>query len=253
MDIPTTKTPRKASFGSLTTLLYGSPKIGKSTFASKFPSAVFLPTEPGLSSLEVFQMPADGSGINSWGELGQALAALLPEDKAPDHPFRTLVIDTIDNAYRLLVAHLLDQHGVKSIDELGKRGSGYAVVNNEFERVIRKIGHSNMGLVMISHSKNTEQETRSGAKFNLITPSMSDSVRRVVEAASDMVLFADIQEETSDEGKKRHTRVLRCKPSQNYIAGDRTGKLPRTVELNFEKFHSFFLPATDNQSEQKPS
>ena len=63
MPSPTAKTPPKCSLSDVSILLYGPSKIGKSTFASQAPDAIFLATEPGLNALEVYQQP-----IRNWGE-----------------------------------------------------------------------------------------------------------------------------------------------------------------------------------------
>jgi hypothetical protein len=53
---------------------------------------LFLATEPGLNALEVFEAP-----ITCWDDLLQACAEIA-EGK---HDFKTIVIDTVDNAYRM--------------------------------------------------------------------------------------------------------------------------------------------------------
>ncbi len=55
-------------------------------------NALFLATEPGLNALEVFEAP-----ITCWDDLLQACAEIA-EGK---HDFKTIVIDTVDNAYRM--------------------------------------------------------------------------------------------------------------------------------------------------------
>jgi alpha-galactosidase len=64
MLLPTAKTPPKPNLADLTVLVYGPTKIGKSTWCSHADGALFLSTEPGLNSLEVFQTP-----IANWDEL----------------------------------------------------------------------------------------------------------------------------------------------------------------------------------------
>jgi RecA-family ATPase len=71
MPLPTTKTPPKRSLSDVSILLYGPSKIGKSTFASQAPDAIFLATEPGLNALEVYQHP-----ITSWPEFLEVCAEL---------------------------------------------------------------------------------------------------------------------------------------------------------------------------------
>ena len=62
--LPTKKSPPKQDHADLTVLVYGPSKIGKSTGCSRSEGALFLATEPGLNSLDVFQVP-----IRSWEEL----------------------------------------------------------------------------------------------------------------------------------------------------------------------------------------
>ena len=69
MPLPTTKTPPKTNMADLTILVYGATKIGKSTWCSHADHALFLSTEPGLNSLEVYQV-----AIRSWEELLEACA-----------------------------------------------------------------------------------------------------------------------------------------------------------------------------------
>lgn len=92
MMLPTVKTPPKRSLSDVSILLYGPSKIGKSTFASQAPDAIFLATEPGLNALEVYQQ-----SIGNWSEFLEACAELAKGK----HPFKTVVIDTIDVLYRL--------------------------------------------------------------------------------------------------------------------------------------------------------
>jgi len=54
-------------------LIYGDPKVGKSTLASEFPKPLFLATEPGLSGLDgICQVP-----IMTAGEAGLHMYVVL--------------------------------------------------------------------------------------------------------------------------------------------------------------------------------
>jgi GTPase SAR1 family protein len=56
MKLPEKVKPKVMDFREYKFLIYGDPGSGKSTFASKFPDAIFIPTEPGLNFLEVNQI-----------------------------------------------------------------------------------------------------------------------------------------------------------------------------------------------------
>lgn len=55
--LPKAKTTPTADLATKTTLIYGPPKIGKSTFAAQFPDALFFECEPGLGELSVYKVP----------------------------------------------------------------------------------------------------------------------------------------------------------------------------------------------------
>ena len=124
--LPTHKTPARTDLADLTVLLYGAPKIGKSTFCSQSDRAVFLATEAGLNHLETYQVP-----VASWPELLDACAEIA----AGEHNFRTVIIDTIDNALQMCEHYVCERQGIKHPSDLDF-GKGYSLVTNEFTRVL---------------------------------------------------------------------------------------------------------------------
>lgn len=230
--LPTAKTQPKPDLADLTVLVYGQTKIGKSTFCSHAEGALFLATEPGLNSLDVYQAP-----IQSWEDLLNACAE-VGEGK---HPFKTVIIDTIDNAYKFCTDYILRKFKVEHESDLAY-GKGYAIVNNEFQRVLTKLAFLPCGLFLVSHAKEIEIETRTG-KYTRIVPTLPDKARKVVLGMVDMVLFCDLDVTTSEDGAQNVQRVIRTKPSLYYEAGDRTGKLPETLDLDFKKFMDAFNAA----------
>ena len=165
--LPTAKTQPKPNLADLTVLVYGPTKIGKSTLCSQADGAVFLATEPGLNSLDVYQVP-----IQSWDDL---LAACAEIEKG-EHPFKTLIIDTIDNAYKFCTDYILKKFKIDHESDLGY-GKGYAIVNNEFQRVLTKLAFMPYGLFLVSHAKEIEVETRTG-KYTRIVPTLPDRPAR---------------------------------------------------------------------------
>ena len=61
---------------------------------------------------------------------------------------------------------------------------------------------------------------------------------------ADMVLFCDLEVQPGGDGEPSVRRVIRTKPSLYYEAGDRTGRLPETLELDFGKFKECYNAAT---------
>lgn len=229
MTLPTEKTPPKRELADLSALIYGPSKIGKSTWCSKADRALFLATEPGLNSLDVFQVP-----IRSWPEL----LAACHEIAQGGHEFKTIVLDTVDNAYRMCADHICGRNKVDHESDLSY-GKGYALVNNEFQRVMTRLAFLPYGLFLISHAQEKEIETRTGRRTRHV-PTLPDKACKIVLGLVDLILFCDVDVAVGLDGKPIARRVMRTKPSPDYEAGDRTGKLPAVIDLDFEKFKAVF-------------
>ncbi len=230
--LPKDKTGPKSNLADLSALLYGPTKAGKSSMLAQAEDALFLATEPGLNHLEVYQTP-----INAWEDMLTACAEIA----SGQHPFKTIVLDTVDHAYRLCVEYVNKKHKVEHESDLGF-GKGYALINNEFYRVLNKLAMLPYGLFLISHSQEREIETRTG-KVTKTVPTLPDKARKAVLGLVDLVLFCDLEPTPGPDGKMTWRRVLRTKPTAHYEAGDRTGKLPPTIDLDYAKFVQAFESA----------
>ncbi len=247
ITLPSEKTKPTLDLSSKTILVYGPPKIGKSTFASRFPGALFIECEPGLNELEVFKVPA-----YSWADF-LAACKLVAEGK---HSFKTIVVDTIDNAFKLCSEHICAKHEIEYEGDL-EHGKGWAFVKNEWHRVLTRLASLPYGLVLISHAVDKQIKTRT-EEYSKTQPSLPDRARNVVLGLVDIILYCDIVTGKDDKGNVVTRRVVRTKPNPAYEAGDRTGRLPETITLDFDAFCKAFAegrqipqPATPNSKEPK--
>lgn len=215
MKLPNKKTPKHQSLSNFTILLYGQPKVGKSTLASQMDNPLFLATEAGLNSLEVFQVP-----IKSWPEFLEVCAEI---DKG-NHQFKTIIIDTITNLFKFCSAYICEKNGIAHESELGY-GKGWHLVREEFFRAITKLSLLPLGLVFICHADILEIKTRT-VTINRQVPNLSKQAYELITTMSDFIFMCDI-DETGLE------RFIKTKPSETWVAGDRTGKLPQVLPMNF--------------------
>lgn len=231
--LPTAPTPPKRDLSDVTVLLHGKPKLGKTSMCAKADGALFLATEPGLNALEVFQV-----SISSWEEL----LAACNEIAKGKHSFKTIVLDTIDNAQKLCVDYICRKHKIDHPTDLSY-GKGHALVNSEFQRVLNRLAFLPYGLFLISHSQERTIETRTG-NYTRVVPSLPDKARKIVTGLVDIILYCDLEVSSDSDGKPVYRRVLRSKPSPTFEAGDRFGVLPETMPLDYEAFRQAFQGMT---------
>ena len=79
-------------------LLYGVEGIGKSTFGSLAPKAIFIQTEDGLDEIDCDKFPL----ATSYEDVITALAEL----RGQEHGYETVVIDSLDWLERLVWDHV---------------------------------------------------------------------------------------------------------------------------------------------------
>ena len=224
MPLPTSKTPQRKTLEEQAILIYGPPKIGKSTLASQFDAPLFLATEAGLNSLEVYQVPIPG-----W----ESFLVSCREIAEGKHEFKTIVIDTIDNLFKACSEYVRKKNNIQHESDL-EWGKGWQMVKDEFLRALTKLSLLPYGLVMVSHADNVEIKTRT-AKINKSVPTLPKSAREIVLGMADIILFCEST--VTDNGE---VRIMRTKPSENWEAGDRTGKLPAVLPLDFNAFKEAF-------------
>jgi hypothetical protein len=218
MKLPTAKTKPVTDLSHYTFLIYGNPKSGKSTLASKFDRALFLAFEPGHKFLEIFKID-----ITSWEQVRETAKELIKTKD--EHKFKTIVFDTADIAYALCERYVCNKLSIDHPSDLGF-GKGYQRIRHEFMYLINILGQHGFGLVFISHSQTREKEERN-RKFSYTDSTLSGSAQKVIHGLCDIIMYSFI------DNDGRH--LLRCKANEHTNAGDRSGKLSEFMLNDFAK------------------
>ena len=232
VTLPNERSQITTDLAKQTILLYGPPKCGKSETASHFPSALFFECEPGLNHLEVFKVPT-----YTWDDFLAACNLVVQGN----HPFKTVVIDTVDNAFKFCSDHVCKKHGIEYEGDMA-HGKAWALVKNEWHRVLTRLASLPYGLVLISHAMDKTIQTRNG-EYTKTQPSLPDRARGVVLGLVDMILYCDTVSRKDAAGKTLVERIIRTKPHPSYEAGDRTGRLPDILPLDYDAFVKAFTAA----------
>lgn len=230
--LPSERSRPTSELGRQSMLLYAAPKFGKSSFAACFPEALFLECEPGLNQLEVFKIPTF-----NWEDFLAACKLVA----SGNHRFKTIVIDTVDNAFKFCSDHVCGKHSIEYEGDMA-HGKGWALVKNEWHRVLTRLAGLPYGLILISHAVDKTIETRTG-EYTKTQPSLPDRARAVVLGLVDMILFCDTVSRKDANGNVIVERVIRTKPHPTYEAGDRTGRLPEILPLSYDAFVKAYTAA----------
>lgn len=211
-----TKTTITTDIGAMNVLIYGQPKVGKSTFAAQIPNALFLATEKGHNFLEIHKVD-----INKWEDVIEVGKSLITQK----HSFKTLVVDIADYFYKHCERYVMEKHQVEHPSDLGF-GKGFALVKDEFTRVVHKLNSLGVGLVFISHAKEKTIKTKT-AEWTMMATSLGAGPEGVITGLCDLILYCYITEDNE--------RVVRTKPTKYVLAGDRSKKLPDVMPMDYKQ------------------
>src|ERR1043165_1550675 len=96
--------------------IYGTEGIGKSSFAASAPKPIFIQTEDGLSEIECDKFPVAKSA--------DEVVAALGELNTADHPYQTVVIDSLDWLERIIHTQVCKDFGPVKYDSIEKVDGG---------------------------------------------------------------------------------------------------------------------------------
>nr|DAX75947.1 MAG TPA: AAA domain protein [Caudoviricetes sp.] len=225
-------------------VIYGPEGIGKSSFASQFPDPVFIDTEGSTDNMDVARLDKP----TSWTMLVNEIAFI----KANPTECKTLIVDTVDWAEQLAVAHVCSQHGKQGIEDFGW-GKGYTYVQEEMGRFLNALSDLvDMGInvVLTAHAqiKKFEQPDEMGSydRYELkLGQKTGSKTAPLVKEWADMVLFANYKTlvmTTDNNKKKAHggERMMYTNHRPAWDAKNRHG-LPDEMPFNYAGIAHIFV------------
>ena len=230
---------------------YGVEGVGKTTFASAWPNAVFIDVEDGSGHYDVARLPRPTEWLGLLAEI--EAAAGMPE-------VGTLVIDTVDAAETLCINHVLTVKKWKGIEDAGY-GKGFTYLAEEFSKlfkVLDKVVAAGKNVLLLAHAqiKKFEQPDELGA-YDRWELKLQKKCSPIVKEWCDLLLFANFKVDTmKDEQTKKYRatggkrRMMYASHTAAYDAKNRLG-LPDEMEFDFSEIADK-IPSGDGAAPAKP-
>ena len=232
MKFPEEKTKQKRELWQYSWLIYGPPKIGKSTFVSQFNDPLFIATEDRLRHINAYKIPETGS-IKSWDEFLQICNEINKRVEAGSFKWKTVVIDTVDNLFSYCSDFVCKREGISDPSDM-EWGKGFRAVKNEFFRVISKLNGYDFVLVFISHSADKEIKTRN-LNITKTMPSLEKVGRSVVMPMVDIIGHVELDIEDSSK------KLIRLQGDETIEAGSAADvEFPTHLPLDYKALENHF-------------
>jgi len=232
-------TPNKLStdFTSYNFLLYSTPGIGKTTWATMmFPEkSLILGCEFGYKGIP----GAIGVPIPNYYTLLQYVEQLDTDEARAKYD--TLIIDTTTKVGEMIEDYILSMFGKDSLGECKAHGGAYPLINRYYNLVFNRLKARGYNFVYICHSrtediKNAKDEVI-GQKY---LPKMSDRLNSLIEPEVDYTFFLTLDREGN--------RILVTDNTTKNVGKQRTN-LPKVMKLDIDNFQKEFVKGVEEKAQ----
>lgn len=209
------KEPRKI-------IIYGPPKLGKSTLAGSTKNALMIPTEDRVAHIECDKTPIAGS----YAEIMDVFSALLNEK----HAYKRVIIDTLDWFEPLLHAYVCEKKGFKSIvddhnkDTAFQKGLKYHAVEGwkQFLSNCDVLRDNGFDIILVAHSTIITVSPPSSDAYDKYVMKIDKNALAVVEEWADIIAFYDkeIFVKKDDQGINKKGKALTKNSRILHLSGD---------------------------------
>lgn len=221
----------------LRVVIYGPGGIGKTTFGAQAPAPIFLGPESGSALLDVARFPQP----ETWADVREAVRVLGAEE----HPYRTLVIDSLDWLEPLCWQHVCARAGKRSIEDFGF-GKGYVAALEEWRAFLAGIERLGAGrgmhVVAIAHGEVKPFKNPEGDDYDRWQLKLHRAAAGLIAEWCDELAFAAFRthaRKVDPNGQRGRgfgsERVLYTERSAAFDAKSRHG-LPMEMPLSWEEF-----------------
>ena len=225
------------------TMLYGVEGIGKSTWGAQAPKPIFIQTEDGLGQVECVRFPL----ARTYGDVIAALSELYSEK----HPYRTVVVDTLDWLEQIVWAEICKRRCVESIEDIGY-AKGYVFALTQWREFLEGLtalrNERGMMIMLIAHAKIEKFENPETDNYDRYVPRLHKLASAVVQEWCDEILFATykVYTKTTDEGFNRKKtkgtgtgeRIIRTTERPAHVAKNRLN-LPDELPLDWNAYAQY--------------
>jgi len=234
--------------------IYGTEGVGKTTFASMFPGAVFIDTEGSTSHIDVarFDPPQ---------ELGDVIKQIQYVISNPEK-IGTLVIDTVDWLEKLIFQNVCAEKKIQNIEDLGY-GKGYVYAKQKMQQILEMLDiviHLGVHVVLVCHStiRKFELPDEMGSYDRYVLKLNEKNISPLVKEWVDMLLFVNYRTDivTDPDGKTKKARggqkrIMYANHSACWDAKNRFG-LPDEMPFDYAQIGHLFGEAKPVDAEDIP-
>tara|TARA_R100000458_G_scaffold885_1_gene758 strand:+ start:34 stop:705 length:672 start_codon:yes stop_codon:yes gene_type:complete len=201
-------------------LLYGAPKVGKTTALSQLEDCLIIDTEQGASMVEGYI-----ESVNNREELIKVL-----QEAKDGHEYKYVAIDTIDKIATWAEKTVCEEEGVSAVQDLAF-GKGFALVREKVLNTVNILKDIFPHVIVIGHRKWARAVVDSKAIVEPESLDLTGKLKNMLMADCDAIGYVYRDD---DKGKL----MVSFKANEALEAGSRSPHLRgKEIELNWKNIY----------------
>lgn len=223
-------------------LIYGPPKMGKSTIVGATKNAIMIPTEDRVAHIACDKTPV----VSHYSEIIEIFDSLINEN----HGYKRVIIDTLDWTEPLIWNYLCEKNNWKSITDDHNKETAFSkglkyhapAAWKKFLFNCDVLRDHGMDVILVSHAQVVKVNPPDGDEYDKHVMKIDKNSLAVVEEWSDIIAFYDrevfVQKtgnslKTTGKAITTNNRILHLSgKSAAMISGNSFGLEDLTVDLN---------------------
>lgn len=231
MKLPKNEKIHRDGSTNLKLWVYGSPNIGKTTFASQFPDVLMINTDGNYKYVDSPIITLIDGAKDPW----ENFIEIIDEIIKGQHTYKTIVVDLLEDVYQYARNYYCKQLKINHESELGY-AKGYDIIRNNFLIALRKLANSNYNIIFISHEETEIVKDRIGRETTVYKPALPDKVAKKVSGMVEITGRITCNSKEDDDGNIIDTRILNLSSTKDQFGGN---KIPTitidNIELSYNK------------------
>ena len=200
-------------------LLYGAPKVGKTTMLSQLENCLIIDTEQGANMVEGYI-----ESVNNRDELMSLL-----KDASDGHDYTYVAIDTIDKIAIWAEKAVCKEENVSAIQDLAF-GKGFAMARDKVLNTVKYLRQIFPHVIIIGHRKWAQSVVESKAMVQPESLDLTGKLKNMLMADCDAIGYVYRDEEDK--------LMITFKANEALEAGSRCGHLKgKEMQFNWKKIY----------------
>jgi hypothetical protein len=192
-------------------LLYGKPKIGKTTILSALDNCLILDLEDGTKYVDSLSVR-----VNNFKEL-QEFTAAMKEEGAPKYKY--LAVDTVSSLEDMILPYAAQLYRKTPMSKNWQgtdvrtlpQGSGYLYLRQAFFNTINQLCKLTPYTILIGHLKDT-LINKNGEEMSAFEVDLTGKIKSILSSNVDAMGYVY---------RKDNKNIINFKPSEEVICGNR--------------------------------